>query len=318
MISATASGASYSAGTGDRPLLGETIGQCLDRVAAAHPANEALVDVATGRRWTYAQLHRDVEAIALGLLELGIDKGDRVGIWAPNSAEWTLRPVRDGPGRRDPRDDQPGIPPPRAGVRAQPVRRPHARRRCVVQGQRLRRHDRGGQADVVRCWTTSSCSAARAGTRWPARTATERRWPGGRRCSPPMTRSTSSTRPGRPAIPRARRSRTTTSSTTPTRSPRSAGTPPHDRVCVPLPLYHTFGMVIGNLGSLTHGACVVYPAPSFDARSTLAAVAQRALHVALRGADDVHRRARGAGPHGIRPEQPAHRAHGRLARARWR
>src|SRR5207344_2571521 len=47
-----------------------------------------------------------------------------------------------------------------------------------------------------------------------------------------------------------------------------------DRVCVPVPLYHTFGMVIGNLGATTHGACLVYPAPAFDPAATLAAVAE--------------------------------------------
>jgi fatty-acyl-CoA synthase len=47
-----------------------------------------------------------------------------------------------------------------------------------------------------------------------------------------------------------------------------------DRICVPVPLYHTFGMVIGNLGATTHGACLVYPAPAFDPAATLAAVAE--------------------------------------------
>ena len=54
------------------------------------PDREALVDVPSGRRWTYAQLRADVDALALGLLAAGVEKGDRVGIWAPNCAEWTL------------------------------------------------------------------------------------------------------------------------------------------------------------------------------------------------------------------------------------
>ena len=82
--------ASYASGTSDEPLLGETIGQVLDRVAAAQPAAPALVEVGTGRRWTYAELRAAADEVALGLLAAGVRRGDRVGIWAPNLAEWTL------------------------------------------------------------------------------------------------------------------------------------------------------------------------------------------------------------------------------------
>ncbi len=81
---------SYASGTSDVPLLGDTIGDDFDRTVAAHGDGEALVEVATGRRWTYRQLREDVETVALGLLAAGVEKGDRVGIWAPNVAEWTL------------------------------------------------------------------------------------------------------------------------------------------------------------------------------------------------------------------------------------
>src|SRR6516162_846217 len=81
---------SYVHGASDRPLLGETIGENFDRIAAVHADREALVDRPSGRRWTYAELHRDVLALAHGLLRLGIGQGDRVGIWAPTSPEWTL------------------------------------------------------------------------------------------------------------------------------------------------------------------------------------------------------------------------------------
>ena len=67
-----------------------------------------------------------------------------------------------------------------------------------------------------------------------------------------------------------------------------------DRVCIPVPFYHCFGMVLGNLAAVTHGACIVIPAPGFDPAATLRATAGRAVHVAVRGADDVHRRARPA------------------------
>ncbi len=81
---------SYASGVSDVPLLGDTIGDNLDRMAAAQPDAEAMVEVQTGRRWTYAQLRADVDTVACGLLAAGLGKGDRVGIWAPNVAEWTL------------------------------------------------------------------------------------------------------------------------------------------------------------------------------------------------------------------------------------
>ena len=81
---------SYTSGTSDVPLLGDTIGDNLDRTAAARPDAEALVDRARGERYTWAQFVAEVDALALGLLDAGVDVGDRVGIWAPNCAPWTL------------------------------------------------------------------------------------------------------------------------------------------------------------------------------------------------------------------------------------
>lgn len=75
---------SYASGAWEVPLLGDTIGENLDRTARRFPGRDALVDLASGRRWTYAEFAADVDALALGLLDLGIAKGDRVGIWAPN------------------------------------------------------------------------------------------------------------------------------------------------------------------------------------------------------------------------------------------
>ncbi len=109
---------SYAAGAGDHPLLGETIGANFDRIAALHGDRQALVDRASGRRWTYADLHADVIALAHGLLRLGIEKGDRVGIWAPNcrrtagmsSATFSHRPASGcwWPCRRSSRPTTPG------------------------------------------------------------------------------------------------------------------------------------------------------------------------------------------------------------------
>jgi fatty-acyl-CoA synthase len=81
---------SYAAGESSPPLLDETIGAAFEQTVAAWPDREALVEVATGRRWTWAELDRDVDDLARGLLAAGIVKGDRVGIWAPNVAEWVV------------------------------------------------------------------------------------------------------------------------------------------------------------------------------------------------------------------------------------
>ncbi|MGH2486680.1 MAG: AMP-binding protein, partial [Ktedonobacterales bacterium] len=81
---------SYVSGVSDTPLLGLTIGDAFDRTAARFPTNEALVDAQQGLRYTYSQLREEVDRCARGLLALGIAKGDRVGIWAPNRAEWAV------------------------------------------------------------------------------------------------------------------------------------------------------------------------------------------------------------------------------------
>ena len=80
----------YAKGELEPPLLEETIGASFERTAAAYADREALVEVASGRRWTWAELDHDVDEVARGLLAAGLEKGDRVGIWAPNCAEWTI------------------------------------------------------------------------------------------------------------------------------------------------------------------------------------------------------------------------------------
>src|SRR6266540_1227936 len=84
----TGAAPSYVHGASGVPLLGETIGQNLDRTAATFPDRDALVSVHQGIRQTYAEFHAAVEEVARGLLALGIEPGDRVGIWSPNNAEW--------------------------------------------------------------------------------------------------------------------------------------------------------------------------------------------------------------------------------------
>ncbi|MGI9155348.1 MAG: AMP-binding protein, partial [Marmoricola sp.] len=80
----------YAIGETTPDLLGETIGASFERTVAEHGDHEALVECASGRRWTYTELDRDVDALARGLLGAGLAKGDRIGVWAPNCAEWTI------------------------------------------------------------------------------------------------------------------------------------------------------------------------------------------------------------------------------------
>src|SRR5882757_5731309 len=81
---------SQDAGPTDIPIIEETIGANFARIAGLHHDNDALVDVQSGRRWTYGELNAEVDVMARGLMALGIVKGDRVGIWAPNCPEWTI------------------------------------------------------------------------------------------------------------------------------------------------------------------------------------------------------------------------------------
>src|SRR5947209_850183 len=81
---------SYAHGASDTPLLGETIGENLDAAAAAHGQRDALIVVHQDVRWSYAELVERVDRLARGLVAAGLRSGDRMGVWAPNCAEWAL------------------------------------------------------------------------------------------------------------------------------------------------------------------------------------------------------------------------------------
>ncbi|MDX5379542.1 MAG: AMP-binding protein, partial [Halomonas sp.] len=81
---------SYVSGISDTPLKGETIGDCFDATVARFPDGEALLSLHQGLRYTWQELQQSVNQAARALLALGVKKGDRVGIWSPNCAEWTI------------------------------------------------------------------------------------------------------------------------------------------------------------------------------------------------------------------------------------
>ena len=81
---------SYVSGASSQPLLGMTIGACFDATCAAHPRQMALISRQQKIRWTYGEMKARVDALAAGLLALGLEPGERIGIWAPNCAEWAV------------------------------------------------------------------------------------------------------------------------------------------------------------------------------------------------------------------------------------
>jgi fatty-acyl-CoA synthase len=264
---------SYSHGAAAEPLLGETIGDNLHRMAAAHAGREALVDVPTGKRWTYAQLDADSDLVALGLIAAGITKGDRVGIWAPNCAEWAL--LQYGSAKTG-----------AILVNINPAYRNHelayvlrqSGTRLLVSAESFKTSDYRGMIEEVRGDLPSLERVIYIGTAgWDALIAT------GAVADPAVLAEREATLAFDDPINIQYTSGTTGFPKGATLSHHNilnngyfvgagCGYTAHDRVCVPVPFYHCFGMVMGNLGSTTHGACIVIPAPGFDPAATLAAV----------------------------------------------
>jgi fatty-acyl-CoA synthase len=264
---------SYSNGASPNPLLGETIGDNLRRIAVTYPAREALVDVPTGRRWTYAQLDADTDTVGVGLLALGIDAGDRVGIWAPNCAEWVVLQYATA----------------KIGailVNINPAYRSHelayvlrqSGTKLLVSAERFKTSDYRGMIEEVRGSLDSLERVIYLGTQdW------DRLLDAGAGANREALAARSATLAFDDPINIQYTSGTTGFPKGATLSHHNilnnayfvgegCNYTEHDRVCVPVPFYHCFGMVMGNLGCTTHGACIVIPAPGFDPAATLAAV----------------------------------------------
>jgi fatty-acyl-CoA synthase len=264
--------ASHTTGPTAPPLLDETIGALLERVVDEHGAQEALVDCPSGRRWTYEQLDQDVNAIALGLLARGIDKGDRVGLWATNCAEWTLVQLATA----------------KIGailVNVNPAYRTHELAyalhqsgcRLLIAQTEVKGTSYVHMVDEVRdglpaleqvLYLGTAAWVALAHTPSADTTSLRERMTQLTPADPINIQYTSGTTGFPKGATLSHRNILNNGYFT----GQGCGYSPNDRVCIPVPFYHCFGMVMGNLGAITHAATMVIPAASFDPAATLRAV----------------------------------------------
>jgi fatty-acyl-CoA synthase len=270
---------SYAVGETEPALLEETIGVNLDRTVAAFPDREALVEFATGRRWTWRDLNHEIDLFARGLIAVGIAKGDRVGIWAPNCAEWTLTQYACA----------------KIGailVNLNPAYRTHefayavnqSGMRLLVAAESFKTSDyramieetlssgqlnRGVLERVVYLGTDDWAEVVAAGEKVDSDVVNERMLT--LRPEDPINIQYTSGTTGRPK-----------GATLSHRNILNNGYfttelidfTEQDRLCIPVPFYHCFGMVMANLGCTSHGATMVIPAPGFDPGITLDAISQ--------------------------------------------
>ena len=270
---------SYVHGASEIPLLGETIGRNLDRTVARVPDRDALVSVHQGIRLTYAQFLAAVEEIARGLLALGVEPGERVGIWSPNNAEWvTLQYATAKVGA--------------IMVNVNPAYRTselayalgQSGVSTLVLAPRFRQADYLDMLDRVAGELPALDRRVVLGPDTPAGAmGWDQLREAGDRVPVDRLREREALLQFDDPINIQYTSGTTG-------FPKGATLSHHnilnngffigegcrysdaDRVCIPVPLYHCFGMVLGNLACTTHGAAMVYPAEAFEPEATLAAV----------------------------------------------
>jgi fatty-acyl-CoA synthase len=261
---------SYAHGACDEPLLGETIGGNLDRTIARTPGADALVSIHQGVRYTYAEFGQAVELLAGGMLNAGLATGDRVGVWSPNRAEWAL--VQYATAKL-------GV----ILVNINPAYRTSELEYAL------------GQSGCRYLFAAPECKgsdfAAMLAQVAPRLSGLEQsiffgsaEW-----------EEISSGGPSRDEVAAVMDRLDFDEAINIQYTSGTTGFPKgatlthhnllnnanfiaqllayteHDRVCVPVPLYHCFGMVIGNLACTSRGSCIVYPAETFEAEATLEA-----------------------------------------------
>jgi len=286
---------SYSCGATDRPLIEQTIGDFFDAITERQPEREALISRHEGRRLTYRQLQTEANRLASALLRLGLEPGDRVGIWSHNNVPWVLMQLATA----------------KAGlilVNINPAYRVAELEyalnkvdcKALVAMPRFKTSDYLGMIRELAPELMRVQPGALAAQRlahlhsviWIDENGQGDDEPGMMRFSTLMAR-------GDPQDPRLAQIQPTLKATDPVNIQFTSGTTgfpkgatlthrnilnngffigecmrltSEDRLCIPVPLYHCFGMVLGNLACLTHGATIVYPNDSFDALTVLETV----------------------------------------------
>ncbi len=263
---------SYSNGTSTVALLGETIGDNFDRTVGKYPDRTAIIDVEAAITYSYAELKSQVDSFALGLSGLGVAAGDRVGIWAPNCVQWLITQYASA----------------KLGailVNINPAYRTHELEYvlqqagiCVLVAARaFKTSDYAGMIETVRPKCTALRNVIYIGQEFDDTVTAGRTMDNG-----VLEQIAATLHPDQPINIQY------TSGTT--GFPKGATLSHHnilnngyfvgqgchyseqDVICIPVPLYHCFGMVMGNLAATTHGAAMVYPAKGFDPAATLQAV----------------------------------------------
>ncbi len=265
---------SAASGATSVPLLEETIPQNLARTVAAHGGRDALVSVEQGLRYTYTEFATEVDHLARGLMAIGVDKGDRVGIWSTNYAEWVLVQyatarigailVTINPAYRSSELEfvleQSGI-----SVLVAVESFLTSDYRSIIEEV----WDRVPAERVIYLHTSDWDELLEAADAVPFEQLDQRS--AGLHPDDPINIQYTS---GTTGFPKG--------ATLSHRNILNNGLfigeacqyTEADRVCIPVPFYHCFGMVLGNLACTTHGSAMVIPAAGFDAAATLRAVAQ--------------------------------------------
>ena len=266
---------SYERGPSTPALLEKTIGANLADAAMTFGLRDALVDVAAGRRWSYTEFVADVRGLATGLLRAGVGAGDRVGIWAPNRWEWVLVQYATA---------QIGA----ILVTINPAYRAHELAYAleqsgvsmVIAAAGFKDADYLSMLNEVRAGCVDLRDVVIMGTADWAELAGTRS-----DCEADLTLLAQAAAVLAPTDP------INIQYTSGTTGYPKGATLTHrnilnngylvgelleyteqDRICIPVPFYHCFGMVLGNLAATSHGACMVIPAPGFDPAATLRAV----------------------------------------------
>ena len=266
---------SYASGCSDVPLLGETIGANLGRIAKTFPGRDALVDVSQDRRWTYAQFDADVDILARALLAYGVEKGDRIGIWAPNCPEWVLLQYATAKVGAILVCINPAY---RVHELAHVLK--HAGVSILVAVKENRGADYREMVDASRSglpdlkhviyvadpgWDDLVDSAKTVAVSSLQQRSAELSFD-----DPINIQYTS----GTTGLPKG----ATLTHHNILNNGYFVGQLLHyseqDRICIPVPFYHCFGMVMGNLAATSHGAAMVIPGANFDPAAAIRAVIQ--------------------------------------------